>query len=234
MLRTRSLVGPVLVFLIASAFPEVGLAQIRQLDLSSVGSSDQRPAIEKTRKLVNEVRGNSFLEIADAKIKIETFKSESNFFKARFSISRYLTLRRLQIIIYVNPSVFDRNAPGAALRAVIAHELAHALYYKRENWFELLGLVRLTSGRFTREFERKADLMAISRGYGEGLLEYRRWLYGNIPADKIESKRRTYFSPEEIMILITGLREDPDLAKKLMKRVPLDPKQLAEAINALK
>ena len=231
MLRRGPFIGGVLLLFVMSAFSELALAEARQTKLPSDQSADQKSAIERTRKLVNEVRGRSYLEIAEAKIKIETFKSESNFFKARFSITRYLTFRRLQIIIYVNPAVFDRNAPETALRAVIAHELAHALYYKRKNWFQLLGLVRLTSGKFTREFERKADLMAISRGYGEGLIEYRRWLYGNLPADKIDSKRRTYFSPEEIMMLITGLREDPDLANKLMKRVPLDPKQLAAAIK---
>lgn len=234
MLRKRPFIRGALLLFVTAAFSEGAFAQTRQIDLLSAESVDQRTAIERTRKLVDEVRGSSYLEIAEAKIKIETFKSESSFFKARFSITRYLTLRRLQIIIDVNPAVFDRNAPEAALRAIIAHELAHALYYKRKNWFELFGLVRLTSRKFTREFERKADLMAISRGYGEGLIEYRRWLYGNIPADEIKSKRRTYFSPEEIMILITGLREDPGLADKLMKRVPLDPNQLAAAINALK
>jgi len=41
-------------------------------------------------------------------------------------------------------------------------------------------------------------LEAIKRGYGEGLKEYRLWLYGAVPAKSLPGKRKDYLSPEEI------------------------------------
>lgn len=167
------------------------------------------------------VSARSFPEIKTEKLKIKLFHSESNFFKARFSICRYLTFQRMRHNVYVNPVVLERKLPEVALEAVLAHELSHVAYYTRKNRFELLGLVRLLNGKATVEFERKADLDAIGRGFGEGLIAYRRWLYQQISPKEEAAKRKIYFSPAEIELIMRALHEKPELFASWKKNVPL-------------
>ena len=133
-------------------------------------TSFRRPeAVEKTKRIVAEIVDKSFPELQRTKIEIKIFRSGSNFFKSQFSISRFLTFQKLRYVIFVNPEVYRRAAPEDGIRSILAHELAHILYYKRKNRFQLFGLARLADHDFTADFERKADLEAIARGDGEGL-----------------------------------------------------------------
>lgn len=182
--------------------------------------SQKQAAIEKTQNFINEVIGKSFPELKNEKINVKTFKSDSSYFKSQFSIARYLTFRELHYTIFVNPEVYKKYAPHTAIRAILAHELAHILYYKRKNRCELLGLVALADDSFTAKFERKADLEAIVRGYGETLKEYRQWLYQNIPAKSLKGKKSNYFSPEEIDLMLGILREKPEIIDVWRKNVP--------------
>jgi len=182
--------------------------------------SQSSEAIEKTNRIVSEVIEKSYPELKTEKIEIKIFQSDSNYFKSQISVSRFLTFQKLHYVIFVNPEVFRRNAPEDAIRAILAHELAHVLYYQRKNRFELLGLASLADKSFTAKFERKADLETIARGYGEGLISYRKWLYENIPAKAVEAKRRDYFSPEEIDLMLKILREKPEMLNVWRKNVP--------------
>jgi hypothetical protein len=182
--------------------------------------SQSNEAIERTRKIVGEIIAKSYPELKPAKIDIKTFQSDSNYFKSQFSVSRFLTFQKLHYVVFVNPEVFRKNAPAAGIRAILAHELAHVLYYKRKNRFELVGLANLADKSFTVKFERRADLEAIGRGYGEGLKSYRRWLYENIPAKETEAKKRDYFSPEEIDLILKILREKPEMLDVWRNRPP--------------
>ena len=137
----------------------------------------------------------------------------------------------MHFIIFVNPQVFEKNAPADSIRAIIAHELAHAAYYRRHNRFELFGLISLESKSFTARFERGADLQAIRRGYGAGLIEYRKWLYRNIPAEKIAAKKRDYFSPEEIDLILRAIKEKPGLIDFWIKNVPRNLKEIQSSIT---
>lgn len=212
-----------------AVFSICAFTQGRPSGLPTGRTTDQKSAIEKTWKLLNEVRSKSYPEISEKDIKIETFSSDADFFKARFSFTRYFSLRHLKTIIFVNPAVFDGDVSEDALSAILAHELAHALYYQSRNRFALLGLVKLTSGNFTAGFERRADLTAIARGYGDGLIGYREWLYRNIPERKLEIKRRNYFTPEEITILIEAFKRNPSIVDKLSKKVPRNLEETVEA-----
>ncbi len=191
----------------------------------------KQDAVEKTRALVNEIVTKSYPEIKLEKIRIKTFKSNSNYFKARFSYTRFFTFQKMRHLLYVNPSVFEKGAPGEGIRGIVAHELAHILYYTEKNRFELLGLASLASKSFTTKFERRADLEAIARGYGEGLIKYREWLYKNVPASKLDNKKRDYFTPEEIRLLIPALNKNPDLLDKLKDDVPLNLAETERAVQ---
>jgi hypothetical protein len=206
--------------------PLFALSIILLLAFSIIGqtkpaqTNDEKIAIEKVTKIIAEIAEKSYPEIKLKKIRVRTFASESNFFKARFSFTRYLTFQKMRHLVYVNPQVFTLNAPAEGIRGILAHELAHVLYYTEKNRLELIGLVGLVSVDFTAGFERKADLEAISRGYGEGLIKYREWLYQNIPAKDLEAKKRDYFSPGEISLIMRAIKQNPDLLNKLKKDVP--------------
>lgn len=188
-------------------------------------------AVDKTREIVSEVVKASFPEMNKHAIQIKTLRSEATYFETRFSISRYLAFRGIRIIMRVNPCVFELGAPIDGIRAIIAHELGHADYYLRKNFFELVSLVRLVKGKSAANFERKTDLAAIGRGYGPGLIEYRQWLYRNIPQQNVAQKKRNYFTPEEIAMLIPAIASRPDLLGELSKRVPRDIDELRRALG---
>jgi len=187
--------------------------------------------IEKTKLIVDEIIKTSFPELNDASIKIKTFKSQADYFRARFTFTRFLTFRKIHYLIFVNPQVFEKNAPMNGIRAIIAHELSHIAYYRRHNRFELLGLISLQSKTFTARFERGADLQAIKRGYGAGLQEYREWLYQNIPPKSLIAKKRDYFSPEEIELITDSIREKPSLIDYWIKNVPRNLNEIQSTVQ---
>ena len=86
----------------------------------------------------------------------------------------------------------------------------------------------LTDKSFTAKFERKADLEAIARGYGEGLKQFREWLYQNVPQKELEEKKRDYFSPEEIDLIMKILKEKPAMIDVWRKRVPRNLKEISK------
>jgi len=182
-------------------------------------------AVNRIRVIVDDVIAESYPELKGAHIRINPFRSQSDYFKARFGVPQYF-LPRMRYLVFVNPRVFELQAPEAGVRAIIAHELGHIFYLRERNRLRLLGLVRMTSTRFTAEFERWADLKAISLGYGEGLKEYRRWLYKNVPASRLAEKQRNYFSPDEIDAILLESRKRPELIEYWFKHVPLSLNQI--------
>ncbi len=209
----KNVIGKIWLAAILFAFPIAVLSQ----------SDDP---VERTNKIIGEIVETSYPELKKAKIEVKTFQSETNYFKSQISFSRFLTFRKLHYIIYVNPEVFRRAAPADGIRAILAHELAHVFYYRRKNRFELLGLAGLINKNFTAKFERKTDLEAIARGYGEGLKSFRRWLYQNIPPNAVAAKKRDYFSPEEIDLLLRILQEKPAMIDVWRKRVPRNLREI--------
>ena len=182
-------------------------------------------ALNRTRTMIDRVISSSYPELEGSDIQVKIFSSRSDYFKARFGYPQYL-FTRMRYLLFVNPRVFEIQAPEEGVRAIIAHELAHLDYFKRRNRVRLVGLVRLTSKGFTARFERWADLKAISLGYGEGLKEYRQWLYRNVPASKLADKQRNYFSPDEIDAILSKARSRPELFEYWLKNVPLNMDQI--------
>jgi len=208
-----------------SIFGKIWLAAM-VLTLPIVSFSQKIDALEKTEKLAGEIVAKSYPELKAAKIEFKIFKSGTNFFKSQFSVARFMTLRKMRYAIFVNPEVFRRNAPEEGVRAILAHELAHILYYKRKNRVELVGLAGLMNQGFTVKFERRADLEALARGYGEGLKAYRAWLYENIPATAVAAKRRDYFSPEEIDKMLEILSKKTQMLDVWRKKVPRNLREI--------
>lgn len=154
---------------------------------------NEAEAADKTKKLISEFIDKSFPELSAVKIVVKTFESDSNYFNSRFSIGRFMTLRKMRYLIYINPQDFNKNAPSEGVEAIVAHELAHVLYFRERNRFELIGLVALANKSFATSFEHKTDLVAIERGFGHGLKQFREWLYKNVPQRVLKRKNETVF-----------------------------------------
>jgi hypothetical protein len=182
-------------------------------------------AIERTQQLIDEIRTASFPELKGVVIKVELLHSNSDYFRTRFAIPQLLG-GRMVYLLRVRPDVFTLSASEAGVRAIIAHELSHILWFRRRNRLRLLGLIRLASADFTARFERWTDLQAIARRYGDGLKEYRTWLYQHIPPQKLKEKQRNYFSPAEIEAIQARTRNHPELFAAWFRKVPLNLNQI--------
>ena len=131
----------------------------------------------------------------------------------------------------VNPALFQEQAPSDGVCAILAHELAHVVSLSRGNRIRRFGLVRLLSKLQTAEFERRTDLEAIHRGYGDGLKSYREWVYAHISPQKLPEKRRNYFSPEEIGAIQKSLQEQPELLAYWANYVPMSLQEVKRSIK---
>jgi hypothetical protein len=169
---------------------------------------------------MERVRDASFPELRNTEIQVRILKSNSDFFRSRLRFPDFFLRRKIRYVIKVNPEIFQLEAPEEGLEAIMAHELSHVAYLQKKKRLELLGMARLISGRFTSNFERRTDLEAISRGYGEGLESFRLWLYPHIPQAKLNEKRLNYFSPVEIAALLSKVRACPELLEYWLRHPP--------------
>jgi hypothetical protein len=216
-----------LAFVTPSALAQTSVAEVpnQSAKARQVSADD---AIERTRLLVEQIVKASYPELKDADIQVQIFRSESDYFRTIFSFKRFLSGRKMRYYIKVNPRVFQLNAPEDGVRAILAHELGHVFDFHRKKRIRLFGLLRLASKNYTVDFERRTDLQAISRGYGEGLKAYRQWLYRNIPAKKMAEKRRNYFSPEEIEAIEAKVKQKPEWLQYFLKYVPRNLQEIVE------
>jgi hypothetical protein len=206
------------VFTLSSPFTQHDFARAQAANPDKTATE---AAIKQTRVIVDEVIKASYPELAKTNIQVRAFNDDADYFRTIFSFNRFLLGRKMQYVIRVNPRLFELAAPEAGIRAIIAHELAHVFDFQGKNRVKLLGLVRLASKKSTARFERRTDLQAISRGYGEGLKTYRLWLYQHVPAKKLTEKKRNYFSPEEIDAIEAKLKANPSRLSYWFKHVPL-------------
>jgi hypothetical protein len=180
---------------------------------------------------VRTVKDASFPDLKDIDVATGSFRSEADYFRTRFSVTRFLFLLPMRFRVEVNPMLFSEQPPDHGLCAILAHELVHVTDLRRGNRIRRFGLVRLLSARYTVRFERKTDLEAIALGYGDGLKSYRAWAYGHVPPGKVEEKRRRYLSPEEITAIEQGLRENPELLEYWRKHVPMSLEEAEDAVR---
>ena len=168
----------------------------------------------------------SFPELKQTEVQVELLQSNSDFFRTRFGFPQFFLSKKMRYFVKVNPKVVELRVPEEGLEAIIAHELSHVVYYAQGNRLKLFGLTRLLSRDFTARFERWTDLQAISRGYGERLKTYRQWLYQNVPQNKLEEKRRNYFSPAEIDAILSRIQNRPELLDYWFKNIPRSLKEI--------
>jgi hypothetical protein len=187
--------------------------------------------IRATGTVLQSILDTSYPELTHVDLRVRSFRSQSDYFRTRFSLSRFLLPMRMRYFVDVNPALFQEQAPSEGVCAILAHELVHVVSLSRGNRIRRLGLVRLLSKGQTTKFERRADLEAIHRGYGDGLKSYREWVYVHIPPSKLQEKRRNYFSPEEIAAIEKKLLEQPDLFAYWSEHVPMNLRAIEKGRN---
>jgi len=210
----------------------VKLALLSQALASSAGAQDISYAA--VRGMIGGISAAAYPELAGREIQLRPFHSASDYFRTRFSVSRFLFFQRMHYFVEVNPELFSRNAPADGVCAILGHELAHVADLSHGNRIRLFRLVRLASRGYTVRFERRADLDAIRRGFGGGLISYRNWVYKNVPVAKAEEKKRNYFTPQEIAKIQELAKSNPQLFDYWKRKVPLNEGEIESSAAAHK
>jgi hypothetical protein len=200
----------------------------------ALSSSTKDAANVRIRSVLGEIQTLAYPELARKEVRPRTFHSRSDYFKTGFNLWRFLLFQRMRYYVEVNPELFARNPPADGVCAILGHEMAHVADLSHGNRIRLFRLVRLLSSRYTVRFERRADLEAIRRGFGAGLIDYRSWVYNNIPPSKIEQKKRNYFSPQEITAILDLTRANPQLFDYWKRKVPLNESEIVASAAARK
>lgn len=184
------------------------------------------------RRTLDAVDARDFPELHGKRIGVGKFQSEADYFRTRFSLWRFLLPVPMKYSVQVNPRIFRRDPPPQGVCAILGHESAHLVALSHGNRIRRFGLLRLLSGGYTAKFERRADLDAIRRGFGPGLKAYREWVYKNIPARRLATKKRNYFSPEEIAAIAELGAANPSLFAVWQRHVPLSLEEIRQSAAA--
>ncbi len=206
-------------FIVVLAVLGVPLAYAQPSTIPNCGSG---PATGATViAAMRKARASSYPELVQVQMSLQEFHSTSDYFRTRFSLPRFFFLMPMRYSVQVNPDLFSQGAPQDGVCAILAHELAHVAALSHGNRIRRFNLIRLMSAGYTRRFERKTDLEAIRRGYGDGLKVYRTWVYAHIPPEKLAEKRRRYFSAEEIERIQQVSLRDPSRFVEWSRQVPM-------------
>lgn len=149
--------------------------------------------------LLHEVRDALFPELVAVSLTLVELDSETDYFQANLDYGTVSAppLERDYRILY-NPRLFEGGPSQPAIVAILAHELTHIVDYTEMESSELVefGIWYATSD--TADYERQTDEAALWLGCADGLIDYRVWLYNNIPDSAVEDKERTYYTPDQI------------------------------------
>ena len=160
------------------------------------------PATVTRREVERElarVVDRSFPELKGVDIAVEEIRSKSDFFTSGYDPETVLKKGPSRSYrVYVNPRLFESPPSEAAIEAALAHELTHILDYTRLSPVALEKFTLRYATGDDSKYERATDQGALERGYGCGLIEYRRWLYAHVSRGTEAAKRRNYLTPEEI------------------------------------
>jgi hypothetical protein len=79
------------------------------------GKRDQgNPGIGATGTVLQDIQGTSYPELAHLDLRVRSFRSQSDYFRTRFSLSRFLLPLRMRYFVDVNPALFQKQAPPMA------------------------------------------------------------------------------------------------------------------------
>jgi hypothetical protein len=233
---TRLLAPPRLLALAAPASAQCcGSGEPAQETQGLVGNLAPEPeqaaepslALDDVKAVFADLIATAYPELSAVKYKLYTFKAKTIRFRSNISV-RSLFFGKRVYRLGVNESVLTDPPPPNALRAVLAHELAHTLYYHRRTRPQLWGTAKIFFNRDAQiDFERATDLEACARGFAPGLAEYREWIEARMP-DGEKKYGQTYYDVDELNELECIRQEQPELLQTWQADPPRSLKAILE------
>lgn len=159
-------------------------------------------SLESFQTLVLETQLKYFPEISSSKIKVSTFDSDAYFLQAQPAMKTILKKSAKRLYeVQLNLRLLACPPETSSLEAILVHELEHVKDY--ESWSSKKiashALKYVTDNNFRAKYERATDLKTMEKGFSQGLIGYRLWVYQWLTPKQLKVKQRFYFSPDEIM-----------------------------------
>lgn len=136
----------------------------------------------------------------------------ADLFKGKEDRSYYVFMSSKLLIENEEFSMAD--VPSEVLIGWLGHELGHIMDYRDKSGMELVqfGARYITSENFIRKAERIADTYAINHRMGRYIFATKDFILNHSRfADSYkERKARLYLSPQEILVLVNSLEEEPE------------------------
>ncbi|WZL88556.1 hypothetical protein VS868_13225 [Salinimicrobium sp. 3283s] len=106
------------------------------------------------------------------------------------------------------------DVPSEVLIGWLGHELGHVMDYRDKSAMGLIifGFRYITSENYIKRAERAADTYAVNAGMSEYILATKNFILNNSHLSDTYKERiaRLYLSPEEILVLVNKLEEEPE------------------------
>ena len=131
--------------------------------------------------------------------------TEAKIFNLKYSAIAFYFLFFSWIIIHPKVRKYSR----ASLKALFAHEFAHLDLIANMNFFEKIkfAFIWLFTKRGKENFERDADIHAIKKGYGKGLIELRKQSKKTYTKEELKKGRQGYLTIREIKSYIRKFKK---------------------------
>ena len=207
------------------------------VDLDALTEATSQPTLTtkaEVQALLKKIVAEQYPKLVGKELRVKTFTSDDTYFQSRPQIGSVLNpFGKTCYNILVNEKVFEAELPMEAAEAILAHELGHTLSYVEGGIGGMLGTL-LNQGHkhnLAKE-ERHTDLEAIERGYADGLIKYREWIYPRLSPSDLTDKQRTYLSPDEIRTIADAVEEDPTLMAAFKSNPPTSLEAVHKIIAA--
>lgn len=176
----------------------------------AASSSASALKLEEVGAILDDLIETSYPELSGIRYVLYTFKAKTIRFRSNVRIPSLFFGKRVYRI-GVNRSVLSDPPPPNALRAVLAHELAHTLYYHQRTRGQVIKTTRIFFNKQAQiDFELATDLEAARRGYAAGLAAYRTWIQPRLPK-KNGGYGSKYYEAGDFVLLGQIARAEPDL-----------------------
>jgi hypothetical protein len=141
-----------------------------------------------------------FSSLRGTNISIVSFKSDA-YYLATGIKKIFKNKRNREYTIRINEALFDCAPTDRAMKAILAHELVHIKDYVRKG---TLGMLGFGVGYLIApaKKERSTDYRVLKEGYVNGISEYREWIYPKLSVRDLKRKKKRYYTPEEIDVLV--------------------------------
>lgn len=160
-------------------------------------------------------------ELADVKIEFRYKKGIKNSFmqaQPRFGDAFKRKEDRTYYVYMSNKFLIEdeefsmAEVPSDVIIGWLGHELGHIMDYRNKSTLELMnfGVRYLTSEKFIKKAERKADTFAINHRMGNYIFATKDFILNHSSlADSYKARKaRLYLSPAEILAMVNDLEED--------------------------